>query len=324
MSRPQTTPGAFAILALIALLCLIWGSTWLVIQGGLEDLPPFTSAAARFTLAALGMSLLAAGLSGREGGRRPSLSLSLALGTLNIGLNFGCVYWSETRLPSGLVSVLYAVYPMLQAVAGHLFLPRERLSRAQSLGFLLGFLGVAGIFAGDLRGIGPEALAAGAITLLAPLATAAGTTYIKLHGAGASSLALNRNGMWIGALLLGCAAWLFERDESIVLSGGAVFSVLYLALFGSVIAFGTYFWLLRHTAANRLSVISYVTPGVALTLGALLREEQVTASMLAGLAAILAGVFLVHRGALGAARAQGSIVKTSTVPPSTPSSSSQS
>ena len=296
MSSPKPSPSALRILALTGVLCLIWGSTWVAIQGGLESLPPFTSAAARFTVAACCMSVLAAAFAEREGGGSPSPALSLVLGCVNFATSYGIVYWSETKLPSGLVSVLWAVYPMLQAITGHLFLPAERVGGRQWLGFVLGFLGVGSLFLTDLRAIGPEAVPAGALLLLSPLVSALGTTYVKKHGGGTSSLRLNRNGMWIGATLLALVALVFERDESVALTRGAVLSVLYLSLFGTVIAFGLYFWLLRHTAANRLAVISYVTPAIALFLGVLLRGESVTPFTLAGLGSILAGVFLVHRG----------------------------
>lgn len=294
----QPRPSALKVLLLTALLCLIWGSTWVVIKNGLEDLPPLGSAAARFTLAAAAMSLLCALLAEREGGSRPTLALTLVLGSLNFALSYGIVYWSEARLPSALVSVLWAVYPLLQAVVGHLFLPGERLAPAQGLGFGLGFLGVAALFATDLRELGPEAIPAGAALLFSPLVSAIGTTYVKKHGAGTSSLLLNRNGMWIGATGLWAAAFVAERGASYRWTGMALFSLVYLALIGTVVSFGVYFWLLRHTPANRLSVIAYVTPAVALGLGLAVRHEPIGPWTLAGLGAILAGVFLVHRGGM--------------------------
>jgi len=289
-------PSPLVVFLLTGVLCLIWGSTWVVIKQGLEDLPPLGSAAARFTLAALMMSALGALFARREGGARPTLRLSLVLGLLNFAASYGIVYWTETRLPSALVSVLWAIYPLLQAVAGHLFLAEERVARTQSAGFVLGFLGVGALFATDLRTLGPEAVPAGAVLLLSPVVSAFGTTVVKKHAARTSSLLLNRNGMWIGAAGLWCGALVLERGESVRWSVPAALSIAYLALFGTVVAFGLFFWLLRHTAANRLSVIAYVTPGVALVLGWGLRDEPVGPWTLVGLAAILAGVFLVHRG----------------------------
>jgi drug/metabolite transporter (DMT)-like permease len=294
MDAPRR-PNPPTVFLLTALLCLIWGSTWVVIQEGLEDLPAFGSAAVRFALAAAAMSGVCALLGAREGGARPTLRLSLVLGTLNFAASYGIVYWSETHLPSSLVSVLWAVFPMLQAVAGHLFLPGERLGAGQVAGFGLGFLGVVALFFTDLRGLGPGAVPAGAILLLSPLVSAFGTTYVKRFGAGTSSLFLNRNAMWIGAAGLGLVALLFER-QPFRWTGTAVFSLAYLSLFGTVLTFGLYFWLLRQVAANRLSVIAYVTPGIALLFGALVAGERIGPWRLAGLGAILAGVYLVHRG----------------------------
>lgn len=289
-------PPPLALFLLTALLCVIWGSTWVVIKTGLEDLPTFGSAAARFTLAAAAMSGLCAWLVRHEGGARPTLALSLVLGTLNFGVSYGIVYWSETRLPSGLVSVLWAVFPMMQAIAGHFFLAGERLSLVQVGGFLLGFVGVGALFATDLRALGPGAVPAGAVLLLSPLVSSFGTTYVKRFGAGTSSLLLNRNAMWIGAALLWIVALVTEGGRGFHLTGGAIFSLAYLALFGTVVAFGLYFWLLRHVAANRLSVIAYVTPAVALVCGLAVRGEPVGPWTLAGLGLILGGVWLVHRG----------------------------
>jgi drug/metabolite transporter (DMT)-like permease len=295
----MSAPSPLRVLLLTGVLCLVWGSTWVVIQEGLEDLPPFGSAAARYTLAAVGMAIVTAALSRREGGAPPGWRLTAVLGTLNFAASYGIVYWSETRLPSGLVAVLWAAYPMLQAVAGHLFLPEERVGAGQLAGFVVGFLGVAALFATDLRTIGPGAIPAGAVLLLSPVISAVGTTYVKKHGAGTSSLRLNRNAMCLGTVLLWAASLATEREARVVVTGTAVASVLYLALFGTVLTFGLYFWLLRHTAANRLSVIAYVTPGIALLLGWLVRDEALGAARLLGLAGILGGVYLVHRGAPG-------------------------
>jgi len=278
---------------LVGLLCLIWGSTWIVIRGGLADLPPFTSAAARFLIAAAAMSALAPALGAREGGGRPSLRLALALGVFNFGVSYAIVYWSETILPSALASVLWSVFPMSMAVSAHLFLPGERLSARQALGFVVGFAGVVLLFATDLRALGPGAVPAGAVLLLSPLAATVGTTIAKREAERTSSVLANRDGMWIGAALLVVLALAFERDAPMHWTGPAIASVLYLAIAGTVVAFGLYFWLLRHVAANRMSLIAYVTPAVALLLGGLVGREPVTWFTLAGSALVIGGVALV-------------------------------
>jgi drug/metabolite transporter (DMT)-like permease len=277
----------------ITLMCLIWGSTWYVIRVGLRDLPPFQSAAVRFAIAAAVMTLVAQFARKREGGSAPPLWLSLVLGTLNFAASYAFVYWSETRIPSALASVLWSVYPLMMAASSHRFLAHERLVPRQWLGFVLGFAGVALLFATDLPAISRDALVGGCVILGSPLVATVGTTLVKKHGGGTSSLLLNRNGMWIGALALALLAFGCERDAPAHWTPQAIATVVYLAVVGTAFTFGIYFWLLRHTSAYRMSLISYATPPVAILLGAFAGNEPITGWTISGMAAILGGVLLV-------------------------------
>lgn len=294
-AAPAASPGPapWLINTVIAVLALIWGSTYFVIRAGLEDLPPFTGAGVRFAVACLVMAVVAHFLGRREGGRAPSPSLSVAMGVCNFSVNYGIVYWSETILPSGLVSVLWAIFPMLVAICAHFFLPGERLGTRQWSGFAVGFAGIVLLFSTDLRAIGPAAIPAGLVLLLSPAISAVGQTWVKRTGKDVSSLLLNRNGMVVGAVLLLAAAFLFERDAPVRWTAQAMGSVAYLALVGTVVTFGLYFWALRHAPAYRMSVIAYLTPALALTVGAVLGSEPVHLHTLGGVALILGGVALV-------------------------------
>ncbi len=287
----------------IAALCLVWGSTWLVIKGGLRDLPPQTSGAARFWIAGAVMGVLVRTIGRREGGDAPPTWLWLSLGALNFGVSYAIVYRTAALLPSGLTSLLWGVFPMLSAAVGHLFLPGERLAQRQWSGFALGLVGLAVLFATDLRALGPEAAPAAAVLLLSPISSVVGNTLVKRHGAKVSSLALNRNAMLVGAALLTLVAALTESDATPRWTPAAIGSVLYLALMGTVFTFGLYYWLLRYVRSSRLSLIAYVTPAIALTLGATLGDERMSWSIAGGAAAILAGIVLVVRNPAPAAPA---------------------
>lgn len=300
LSRP---PAPTTVLVLFALLCLIWGSTWYGIKLGLPYLPPLSGAAARFTIAALTMIAIAPMLQRREGGVRPPLWLSSALGVLNFAVSYAVVYQSENVLDSGLTSVLWAVYPLLMATAGHWFLG-ERLRPLQALGFLLGFGGVVVLVtlgadaetAQAPTGTGHLSKPVAALLLLSsPLVTAVGTTLVKRYGQGCSSVLLNRDGMTVGACLLLLAAWWFERDQPMRWTGEAVGSVLGLAWIGTCLSFGLWFWLLRYAPANRLSLISFVTPCIALLLGAVFGGEVITPYVVVGSGLVMAGVVLATR-----------------------------
>jgi drug/metabolite transporter (DMT)-like permease len=300
MDRPATPsgrgPGRVTTALAVALLCAVWGSTWIVIKAGLRDLPVLSSAAARFTLAALVFVALAPVLHRREGGERPPRWMAVAMGTLNFAVPYGIVYTVETVIPSGLTSVLWAVFPMMTAALAHVWLPGERLRARQWLGFSVGLAGVAVLFATDLRGIGPAALAAGGLLLLSPFVAAIGQIVTKRHGAATSAALLNRDGMLVAAAGLWLVALPLERQSAAVLSPTAIGSVAYLAIVGTVVTFGIYYWLLRYVAASRLSLIAYVTPAIALWLGWAVGGEPLAASTIAGSALILLGIALALTG----------------------------
>lgn len=293
MREPHPPPAPLVVDVLVVVLCLVWSSTWWAIRQGLEELPPCTAAAARFLLAGVVMVFAAAWLRRRESGAAPPAWLWLSAGVANFAVAYGILYWSEQRVPSGIAAVLWAVFPVLMAIAGHTLL-NERLRPRQALGFLVAFAGVLAMFFGDLGG-GDDVLPSAALLLLSPVAAAVGTVLIKRHGSGCSSLLLNRNGMLAGGALLAGAAWLLERDAPATVGARAVVSTVYLAVVGTCLTFGLYFWLLRWARASRLSLISYVTPPLALGFGWLVGDGTLDAATLAGTGAIALGVAMVVR-----------------------------
>jgi drug/metabolite transporter (DMT)-like permease len=288
-------PSRTIIALAVGVMCLVWGSTWVVIAEGLDDLPPFTSAAIRFGVAALVMAGVAKVFARKEGGVAPPRRLVLAMGVLNFAVSYGIVYWTETRLPSGMVSLLWGIYPIMMAAVGHLMIPGERLRGRQWAGFAVGFTGIAVLFRTDLASI-EGAGAAGLLLLLSPAVSAIGTGIVKREGEGVSSLWLNRDGMALSALLLGVVAVVFEQDAAREWTQPALLSIAYLALCGTCLTFGLYYWIMRYAPAYQLSLIAYVTPAIAISLGALVRDEPITRSMLTGGALVLGGVALVMLG----------------------------
>lgn len=290
-----SAPGPFALNGGVALMCLIWGSTWLVVKEGLADLPPITAVAWRFAAAGLIFAGLVPILRPREGGVTPPAWLWAVQGLLTFAYPYSLLYWVETVIPSGLAAVLWAVFPMMNAVIGERLLPDQKLVRTDWLGFVVGFAGVAVLFATDLASIGGGAVGAAALYLTAPLVSAFANVLVKRHGGGVSSVVLNRNGLLFGAVLTGAAAWLFESGRDVTWTPTAVFSVAYLTVVGTVVTFGLYFWLLRYASSHKLALIAYVIPALALLFGWGLGDESVDVSTVGGTALILVGVAMVAR-----------------------------
>lgn len=305
----ETPPSRLALGLAVAVMCVVWGSTWFVVREGLADLPPLGSAGARFLVAWLAMLLIAPRVARREGGLPPTMPLVVSMGVLNFALTYGLVYWGEVYLPSALAAVLWAIYPLLMAVIGHVYVPGERMRARQLVGVGAGLAGVVCLFATDLAaldgtlsgaafgaagGVEPPAalgvLGVAALFLLAPFVSALGTAHVKRHGVGRSSALLNRDGMLLGAVLLLGASALLERDATWRFTWRGAACLAYLSLFGTVLAFTLYFWALRHARATQLALMSFVTPAIAVTIGVLVGDEPVTAWTGVGLGAILCGV----------------------------------
>lgn len=285
------------VTGLIALLCVVWGSTWLVIKWGLETTPPLTGACARFGLAFVVLYVVGGHLSRREGGARPGWDLVLVNGIGQFVINYSIVYWAQQTLPSGLVSVLWSVFPLMVAGLGHFMLKSERISTRQWVGFCLAFVGVAVLFQTDLENLSADAVPTGLVLLVSPAVVAWVTLYLKRHGRDVSSVMLARDSMGIGAIGLAVLAFVFERERPAVWSGAAFGAIAYLAIVGSCLTFGVYLWLLRWVAAYKLSLISYVSPALALVLGASLGGEPITMMTLVGSGIILLGVAAASRRA---------------------------
>lgn len=278
--------------AQIALLCLIWGSTWWAIRLCVEVQPPLTSAALRFLIASLAMAALTPLLRRHEGTPPPApppVWLWSLAGATNFAGSYGVLYVAEQHVRSGTAAVLWAVFPLLMALSGVLVLG-ERLSPRQLLGFVICFSGICTVSANDLGG---DELHWALLLLASPLVSAVGTTLVKRHGRHSSSVLLNRNGMLLGAALLGAAAFACERPLELRWTWPAAAATLYLALVGTTLAFGLYFHLLRTTAASSLSLITYVTPVLAMLLAAIVGDGALTPLALAGTTLVAAGLFLV-------------------------------
>jgi len=267
-----------------------------VIAIGLRGIPPFTGVALRFAIAAAALLILVRVQRVRLGRLPRERWLWLVNGTLAFSASYAVVYWAEQWVPSGLVSVLFAVYPLFVAILGHFVLPHEALTRPEALGALVGFAGVGVIFSEDLTALGGHQVAvAAAVMLLSPLVSAVATVAVKRWGAGVHPYSLSAVPMAMTAGIMGIVALGFERGRPVIWDGVSVSALLYLAIGGSAVTFSLYYWLLSHLPAKRLALIAFIIPLEAVLIGAL-RGEPLTLKILAGSALVIGGVFLaVHR-----------------------------
>lgn len=284
MNRP-----AVWIPALYALICLIWGSTWLVIKIGLMGVPPFLGAGLRFALA----SAVLFALIGLRGTRirldRNGWIAVLSCGFLSFTLSYACVYWAEQYISSGLAAILYCMMPLATALLSRFWTRSETLTPRKIGGILVAMIGTAVLF-WPSESVSRHQLAGMAAALLSVLAAAVNLVSVKKYGRQLDVYVMNACGMTIGAAGLLTLSALFERGAAVSWSVPNVLAIAYLGIVGSVTAFLSYYSLVKVMDATRLSLITLIFPIVAVFLGAVFLKESIPPSTWSGMAAVFAGV----------------------------------
>src|SRR5437867_11995755 len=163
-------------------LCGIWGSTWLFIKLGLQDLPPVSYAGIRFVIAALVLIVVIAARRARLPNRRSDLKLLAGTGFMAFSVNYGLLFWGEQHVSSGLAALLQATVPLFGLIFGHLHLPAERITVAKLTGVLLGLVGVGLICSDQMYSGGTRALQGSVAIVVGAAAMAYANVLIKARG----------------------------------------------------------------------------------------------------------------------------------------------
>ncbi|MFL5401520.1 MAG: DMT family transporter [Gemmatimonadales bacterium] len=274
-------------------LCGIWGSTWLGIKLGLRDLPPLTFAGIRFALAGLVLFAIVGIKRVSLPRRRRDWWLLAYTGLLSITVNYALVFWGEQHISSGLAALLSATVPLFGLPLAHRHLESEPMTLWKAAGVLLGLLGIAIVFSGELGVGGPIALWASIGIIVAALATAQAGVLIKAGGTHIEPSVLAGVQMIGGCIpLLAIGIALEGNPLRLHWTSLAVACLAYLTVVGSVIAFLMYYWLIRHTAVTGVLMIPLVTPLVAVLFGVLFAGETVGWHTALGGLAIISGTAL--------------------------------
>jgi drug/metabolite transporter (DMT)-like permease len=278
------------------LLCGIWGSTWLFIKVGLEDLPPFTFAGIRFVIACLILFCLIRLRGISLPSTRRDWGLLAVTGVLSFCLNYGLVFWGEQYISSGLAAVLQATLPAFGLVFAHLHLPGERMTWTKILGVVLGFSGVVVVFSHQLAIAGGRALAGSVALVLSAFFAAYSNVLVKAYGRKLEPAILSGGQMFFGLIpLLLIGIPLEGNPFHYHWTPMALVALLYLAVVGSVIAFMLYYWLVHNMDVTKTMLISLVTPVVAVVLGMVVLGEDLNWRTIAGGIMIMVGVRFVTR-----------------------------
>lgn len=287
-----------AYLSLI-IVCLVWGSTYFAIRIGVATFPPFLFSAIRQIMAG-GIMLVALKIIGKLQLRRSDLINQSITGILMVTLGNGVIGWCERYITSGLAALILSLIPVFVVVISYLFgFDRRRPHILILFGLILGCLGIILIFRDNLKDIAnPEYFLGMLIAFGACLAWASGSVFSKFK-------ILNHKNVFQNAalqLLMGgitlvlFSLFLDDYTELKVISGKSIWALAYLIVFGSIIAYSSFVYALKHLPIGVSSLYAYINPFIAIMLGYFFLNEPLTDITLLALTATLSGVYCINRG----------------------------
>ena len=276
------------------LITILWGSTWVAIRIGLDDLTPVFAAGSRFVVASVFIYLIMRYRGIKLQTDSESVKLYILMSLFSFVLPFGFVYWGEQFISSGLTSVLFAVFPIQVSIFSRMYFPNEKIGIYKALGIVLSFGGIIVIFSENLSfDVGSDFLPMLLIVIASGM-QAWIAVVIKKYGNHLNSLSMNFVPLFSAGIIMVLFGLLFEERETLYFSASAVGSVFYLAFFGTVLTFTTYYWLMKRINVVLLALSAFITPILALIIGWIILDEHLTTRNFIGSVFVLIGILFAN------------------------------
>jgi drug/metabolite transporter (DMT)-like permease len=298
LARTRGEASTAMVWAALGTVYMVWGSTYLAIRVAIDTIPPFLMAGVRFLVAGAVLYAVAIGRGEREADRpgpREWRAAAVA-GILLLVCGNGAVVWAEQHVDTGPTSLIIATVPLWMVLIAGLVL-REGVSGREILGIILGLAGLVVLV--GVPGEGGLHAAGAALLLVASLSWASGSMYSRRAPLPRRPLVSTAMQMLVGgaglAVLGGLTGELAELELSRVTLASAL-GLVYLIVFGSLVAFSAYVWLLQNARTSLVSTYAYVNPVVAVFLGWAILDEPITAATVMAGAVIVAAVALIVTG----------------------------
>ncbi len=295
-STTASEPKVFLVLAAFAAVYVIWGSTYLAIRFAIESIPPLFMAAVRFLIAG---GLMYAWATMRRALRptRVQWKGAFIAGALMLGGGNGAVVVAEQWIPSGLAAVLVACVPLFLVVFNAAFGSKALPSGRARVGLLVGFLGVVHLTGAPGIGDGGIAQLFGVLLVLGASASwAAGSLYQRQIVATPDPILWVSMQMLAGGAVLAVLSTVAGELPDVRFSemtARSLGSLAYLIVFGALVAYSAYVWLLRVTTPSRVGTYAYVNPVIALFLGWALADEPISLRSIVATTVILGSVIVI-------------------------------
>jgi drug/metabolite transporter (DMT)-like permease len=282
-------------------VCLFWSTTFLAIRIGVKTLPPLAMVSgARYLMAGAILSAIV-WLRGVPLPSRTSWPGHALLGFLMLGLGNGALVWAEQWVPSGMAAVMVATIPFWMTGVEALLPSGERIRPLQLVGLLLGFGGLVLLVSSDLAessGATSRQFLYGTISIqVSCCGWSLGSAYSKRHARHENAMAAAAMQMVFGGTMMLLAGTLVGEWRVMHLTMLGAMAWLYLVLFGALGGYASYIYALKYLPVSTVSLYAYITPILAVILGALVMHERFTPRMAVAIAVIFAGMLVVRRHA---------------------------
>ncbi len=280
----------------LAAICLIWGSTWLALKLGLESFPPLLGSSIRFGLAAVILFFIVTIRKDRFPENRQEWFVICFSGIFSFGLGYSFVYSAAQFIPSSLSSILFTTYPFWVSIWGYFLLKETTFTPVKIGGIIIGFIGIVIIFGRELSWSSENGWVGMTLVLLSAMVQAMSLIFIKKWASKVSPFQLNFLPMAIGSSLQFIVSVANENWSHVKFDFLGISMILYLAIFGSVIVFVIYWWLLSKVQAVTLSLSAFITPITAVILGIWVAGEHLSFWVYFGGLITFSGIALYNFG----------------------------
>lgn len=284
-----------AYLAWIA-ICIIWGTTYLAIRIGVEDLPPLLFAGLRWLIAGPILFTVLRLKKYELPDKKDLISLAI-IGIALLGVGNGLVVFAEQWVPSGLTALLFTTVPFWMVGMEAVSQREYSINSKVIIGLILGFIGVGLIFGSDLDKLFDPSYLGGIIGLMiAEIGWSAGTVYSKYKKVTSHPLMSASIQMTIAGVLMTIIGLIIGEGSDFYFTNESFGAFIYLVIIGSLIGYASYIYAIAHLPVSLVSTYAYVNPIIALVLGWLILDEEFTFIIIIAAVIILFGVGIVKKG----------------------------
>jgi drug/metabolite transporter (DMT)-like permease len=294
--QAQARPTTWKTLLAFAIIYFVWGSTFLAIRIGVQEVPPLLLAGMRFLIAGLVLYGWMIARGERSPTRRQWMSAS-SLAIVIFVCDYGLLFWAEQRVPSGVAAVMLGTIPVFMALSEIVFLRTQRLTMRLAVALLIGIGGVTILMSRSLNLGGSPIDRLGALALIvASISWSVASSLTRKLPLPPSKVMSSGAQMLAGGIFLtltAAALGEFRNFHPSTVSRAAWFSLLYLIVAGSIIGFTAYVWLIHHQSPTKVGTYAYVNPVVAVLVGYFLGGEALALRTVLGTLFVLISVVVI-------------------------------